>query len=103
MPEIASWPSVRHQPPLVSAGSAHTTEPPETGVPAVVGVLTAFLELFEPLLLLPLLEQAAASSASATTSVTTVRGRRVRNVWVTVPPAVGAWRDSSFGAHRWQG
>ena len=87
MPEIASCASGRHQPPLVSAGSAHTTEPPDCGVPAVVGVVLA---LFAPPPPLPPLEHAAANSVSTTTDAASERRRRGRMISdMVLPPGSG--------------
>src|ERR1700687_287113 len=88
MPEIAGPASGRHQPPLVSARSAHTTEPPDCGVPAVVGVVLALFA--PPPALLPPLEHAAANSVSATTDAANEPRRRGRLISGTVvPPGSG--------------
>src|SRR5450432_833885 len=86
-PEIASWPSCRHQPPLVSAGSAKVTEPPDWGFPDVVGVVVV---LPPPALLppLPLLEHAAAVRAKTRTTAAMVEWWRARSLVATFPPAV---------------
>src|SRR5438132_1207108 len=90
IPEIASWASGRHQPPVLSAGRANVTLPPRSGFTLVSLVLpvTPVVAVPPPPPFGPLLPQAAISMTMVSAMATAPPALRLRDprTYSTFPP-----------------